>query len=140
MTELRFAILGAGCPHCRSALIAETLRFRAGTQSISSPIRTGSSSPVTGSRSTLFGRQCLEQDKWPSCDRRAGGCRIASGPGCRFRAPAAHPLIWRLPGVLGNEVVFPLACLMIGIVFKNAAALGQDQYAVAREPRNCFHH
>jgi hypothetical protein len=42
--------------------------------------------------------------------------------------------IWRLPGVLGYGVVFPLVGLMIGIVFKNAAAsLGQDQHAGARE-------
>ena len=68
--------------------------------------------------------------------------------GCQRRAllvgllgPAVGDLIWRLPGVVGYGVVFPLVCLMIGIVFKKAAAsLGQDQYAGAREPRTAVLH
>lgn len=32
--------------------------------------------------------------------------------------PAVGDLIWRLPGAVAYGVVFPLVCLMIGIVFK----------------------
>jgi hypothetical protein len=56
--------------------------------------------------------------------------------------PGVGDLLWRLPSVFGYGVVFPLACLMIGSVFKNAAAsLGsEDQYAVVREPRTAVWH
>lgn len=68
---------------------------------------------------------------------------VASGVLCLagLLGPAVGDLIWRLPGVVGYGVVFPLVCLMIGVVFKNAAAsLGQDQYAAASEPRTAVLH
>ena len=36
--------------------------------------------------------------------------------------PALGDFIWRLPGVLGYGVVFPLLCLVIGYVFRRAAS------------------
>jgi hypothetical protein len=36
--------------------------------------------------------------------------------------PALGDFVWRLPGVLGYGVVFPLLCLVIGYVFKRAAS------------------
>jgi hypothetical protein len=63
---------------------------------------------------------------------------IVSGGLCLvgLLGPALGSPMWRLPGVLGYGVIFPLVCIMIGVVFKKAAAsLDQDQYAAARVPR-----
>lgn len=67
---------------------------------------------------------------------------IISGVLCLFGllGPALGNPIWRLPGVLGYGVIFPLVCIMIGIVFKNTAdSLDQDQYAATRALRTLLH-
>jgi hypothetical protein len=53
--------------------------------------------------------------------------------------PAVGDLIWRLPGVVGYGVVFPLVCLMIGMCSRSGGVVGSRSIRCCeRASDRCF--